>query len=133
MTPPTTTGGREENAAGAGMMRTIHLIQKLHEDSLHFSISACLRIKPCCGNRIHLIYENDRWGVFLGQSEHIANHAWPFTEVLLHEFTSNDSDECCGGVVCDSFGKHRLASAWGTIQQYSSRWVYTNLHGHVAC
>jgi hypothetical protein len=42
------------------LVESIHLIEKLHKNSLHFTISSSLCIKTLCGNGIDLINEDDR-------------------------------------------------------------------------
>lgn len=38
--------GGHDNLDVCGLIETVHLIQQLDQNSLHFSISTCLRIKP---------------------------------------------------------------------------------------
>ncbi|KAM1512351.1 hypothetical protein PS1_024393 [Malus domestica] len=51
----------------------IHLIKELHKDSLNFSVSSSLSIKPCSGNNIHLINKDDGRSILLGKTENITN------------------------------------------------------------
>ena len=66
------------------------------------------------------------------QSEDIADHARPLTEVLLHKLGANHVDEGGGGVVCHGLGQHSLAAARGSEHQHSARRINANLPRHVS-
>ena len=43
-----------------GLIETVHLIEELHENTLHLTVSTCLCIKACCGDGIDLICKTRR-------------------------------------------------------------------------
>ena len=75
------------------LVETVHLVQQLEEDTLDFSISASLRVESLGSDSIDFINEDDCWRVFFGQAEDVTDHSRTFTEIFLHEFGADDSDE----------------------------------------
>lgn len=49
------------------------------------TLTPCLRIESFGGDGIDLIYEDDGRRILLGQAEHIPDHAWALTQVLLYK------------------------------------------------
>lgn len=49
--------------------------------------------------------------------EELAHHSRTFTNVLLHQLGSTDTDEAAVGVVCDGTRKKRLSSTGRTVEQ----------------
>jgi hypothetical protein len=76
-----------------GLIKTVHLVQQLEQDSLNFSISSGLSVESLGCNGVDFINENDSWRVLLGQSEYVTHHARSFAQILLHKLRSNHSDE----------------------------------------
>ena len=75
------------------LVETVHLVQQLEEDTLNFSISTGLRIESLGGDSIDFINEDDCRGIFFCKAEDVTDHSWTFTEIFLHEFGTDDSDE----------------------------------------
>lgn len=56
-------------------------------------LTSSLGIKTLGGDGINFIDEDNGRCILFGQSENIPDHAWPFTQVLLHEFRPHDPNE----------------------------------------
>ena len=56
------------------LIETIHLIEQLKQNTLHFPIRAGLRIEPLRSNGVHLIDEDDAGRVLPRQAENISDH-----------------------------------------------------------
>ena len=109
------------------LVKTIHLLKELNQNSLDFSICTSIRIKSFSGNSIYLIDENNWWGIFLGHSEHISNHTRAFSEIFLYELRTNHSDDRSICLVCNSFCKHCLTGTWRSVKKHTSGRVNTDL------
>jgi len=109
------------------LIETIHLLEKLNQNSLNFSICTGICIKSFCSNSIDLINENNRGSIFLCHSEHISNHTRAFTEIFLYKLRTNHSDNRSICLVCNSFCKHCFTGTWRSVKKHTSRRVNTDL------
>mmetsp|Transcript_6056 Transcript_6056/g.18332 ORF Transcript_6056/g.18332 Transcript_6056/m.18332 type:complete len:476 (-) Transcript_6056:96-1523(-) len=110
-----------------GLIEPVHLVQQLHQDSLDLPVCASLRVKPCRGDGVDLVDEDDRGGILLGKPEDVPHHSGPLPEILLYKFGSHDPNERRGSLVGDSLCQHGLPSPWGAVEQNSSWRVDANL------
>mmetsp|Transcript_25037 Transcript_25037/g.39792 ORF Transcript_25037/g.39792 Transcript_25037/m.39792 type:complete len:200 (-) Transcript_25037:538-1137(-) len=119
--------GRHNHLHIRGLIKSIHLVEELEQNTLHFSIRSSLRIKSLGGNGIHLIHKDNRRRVLFRQTEHIANHSRSLAQIFLHKLGAHHADKRRVSVVCHCFRHHRLAGSWRSIQQHSARRVNANL------
>eukprot|EP00760_Papus_ankaliazontas_P034685 PhM_4_TR738/c0_g1_i2/m.100043 len=110
-----------------GLVEAVHLVQELNKNALHLTVGTRLRVEALRRDGVDLVDEHNRWGVLARQAEHVADHAGPLAEVLLHELAADDADERGGGVVGNGLREHRLARARGSVQQHTARWVDADL------
>ena len=57
--------------------------------------------------------------MFAGHDEQLPDHPGTFTDVLLHELRSGDTDEPAVRVVCYRTGEERLSRPRRSVEQYS--------------
>mmetsp|Transcript_6733 Transcript_6733/g.27471 ORF Transcript_6733/g.27471 Transcript_6733/m.27471 type:complete len:295 (+) Transcript_6733:25-909(+) len=114
------------------LVEAVHLVQQLHEDTLHLTVGSSLCVEARGSDGIHLIHEDDRRRVLLGEPEHIAHHSRPLAKVLLHELRAHHANESGGGVVCDGLGEHCLPRAGRSVEQHAARRVDADLPVEIA-
>ena len=119
-------GGHDDFDVG-GLIEAVHLIKQLQQNTLDFSICACLGVEPLGGYGIDFINEDDGGGVFSSEPKHVADHAGAFTEVFLDEFATYHADEGGGGAVCDGFHQHGFSGAGWAVEEHTSGRVNANL------
>jgi hypothetical protein len=94
----------------ACLVESVHLVEKLKQDSLNLTVRTSLSIETLRRNGIDFVNEDDCWRVLSGEPENVSNHTGTFTKVLLDEFRSIHADEGGRRMMGDSFDKHSLAS-----------------------
>ena len=104
----------------SAFVEAIHLSQQLYKNTLHLSVSSCLRVVPLRSDRVNLVYKNNTRRVFLGHSKDVSDHSRALSQKFLHKFASHNFNKRCLCVVSNSFGYHRLSCPWGAIQKHSS-------------
>lgn len=109
------------------LVKAVHLLQQLDEDTLDFSVCASVGVESLGGDRIYLVDEHDRRSVLLGHSEDISDHTRAFTEILLDELRTYHPDNGGIGLVGHSLCKHGFTSSWRSIEENTARWVDTDL------
>ena len=109
------------------LVETVHLVEELHEDTLHLAVGARVRVEAGGGDGVNLVDEDDGGRVFLGEPEHVPHHPRALAQVLLHKLGSHDADERGGGVMRHSLGEHRLTGTRGTVQEHAAGRVDANL------
>src|SRR5216684_8767096 len=93
----------------ASLVEAIHLIQQFEQNSLDLTVSTGLCVESLCRDSINLVNEDDSRRVFTREPEHIAHHARSLSEVFLHKFRPNNTDERGRSVMRDGFDEHGLS------------------------
>jgi hypothetical protein len=53
------------------LIETVHLVEQLQQDTLDLAIGTGLGVETLGGNGVHLVHEDDRWRILLGETEHV--------------------------------------------------------------
>lgn len=106
-----------------GLVEAVHLVQQLDQHALHLAVRGVGRVEPLGGDGVDLVDEDDAGRVFLGQPEHVAHHARPLAQLLLHELAAHHAYEGGRGLVGHGLGHHRLAGPRRAVHQHAARRV----------
>ena len=90
-------------------IETVQLVQKLQQGPLNLTFSTTRRIVTLGTNSIDFVDEDNRRGVFVGNTEKLADEFGAVAEVFLDQFGSDDAEESGGGLVGDGFGEEGFA------------------------
>jgi hypothetical protein len=69
------TGNYRTHLHAGSLVEAVHLVEKLEQDTLHLPVGTHLSIEALGRNGIHLVDEDYRRRVLLGQSEDVPHHA----------------------------------------------------------
>lgn len=121
------TVGGHDNLDVRGLVKAVHLVQKLEENTLNFTIGAGLSIETFGCDGVDLVDEDNTWRVLASHAEDIADHTRTLAEVFLDKFGANNANETGRGRVRDSFHKHSLARSRWTVQKHTAGRINANL------
>lgn len=60
---------------------------------------------PFCTNGVDLVNEDDTGCVLFCDTEELSDEFWTISEIFLNKFRSNNTQEGCRCLVCNSLGK----------------------------
>ena len=72
------------------LIKSIHLIQQLHQCSLDFSVCACSLAESTPTNGIDFVHKDNTWLFRLGIGEHFTDETCTFTNVLVNNRASHN-------------------------------------------
>lgn len=98
---------------------TIHLSEKLVDDTVRGTASIALRTTTGLGDRVQLIEEDNAGRGSASLVEDVTDVALRLTEPHGKQFRALDGDEVGGALVGDSLGKKSLTSTRRTIEKHT--------------
>mmetsp|Transcript_15463 Transcript_15463/g.58588 ORF Transcript_15463/g.58588 Transcript_15463/m.58588 type:complete len:439 (+) Transcript_15463:3359-4675(+) len=101
-----------------GGLEAVQLVEELEHRALHLAVASA-RVGALPADGIHLIHEDDGWGLFARHDEELAHHAGPLADVLLHELRAAHANEGAIGMVRNGAGKKRLSGARRAVHEDS--------------
>ena len=119
--------GGHDDLDVAARVEAVELVDELQHRALYFIVSTSAVIETSSTNSVDFIEEDDARFLAPRHLEELADHARTFSDVLLHEFGTDDTDERGVCPVRYCAGAQSLASTWWTKQKNTLRWVDTEL------
>ena len=113
--------GREHDFDVASRVEAVELGDELEHRPLHFVVAARAVVESCAADGVDFVEEYDAGFFRPGHLEELAHHSSAFSDVLLHEFAADDSDE--GGVCSVCYGScAKSLSCAGRSVEKSTFW-----------
>lgn len=112
-----TVGGHDDLDVLGGL-ESVKLVEELHHRALHLRVATAAALATTRRtDRVDLVHEDDRGGVFTSHDEQLTDHARTLTNVLLHKLGTRHANEAAVGVVGDSTGEEGLTRTGGSVQE----------------
>ena len=92
----------------ARLVEPVHLVQQLEQDTLHLTVSTCLRVEPLRGDGVNLVNEDNTWRMLLSHPEQFSYELGTVSEILLNELGTDNTKESGGRLVATALARSVL-------------------------
>jgi hypothetical protein len=111
--------GRHQHLDVSPGFKTVHLVDDFQHSPLNLVISSRSIVKPCTSDGIDLVEEDDAGLLGPCHLEDLTHHSGAFSNILLNQLRTDNSDEAGVSSVGDGSCGESLASSRRTVEQDS--------------
>mmetsp|Transcript_64741 Transcript_64741/g.75277 ORF Transcript_64741/g.75277 Transcript_64741/m.75277 type:complete len:284 (+) Transcript_64741:420-1271(+) len=108
------------------IVETVHLVQKLHQCSLNFSVSTASFRKSSASDSIDFVHENNARLMLLCIGKHFSNDSGTLSDILINDTRSDNFQETGLDVAGKGSGNKGFSGSRRTIHQDSFWWLDTD-------
>lgn len=103
-------------------LKTIELIEQLEHRPLYFRISTpAPALASRTADRVDLVHEDDARRMLTGHDEKFPDHSRAFSNILLHELATRDTNESTIGVMSNRARQKSFAGTRRAVQENTLR------------
>mmetsp|Transcript_10477 Transcript_10477/g.11396 ORF Transcript_10477/g.11396 Transcript_10477/m.11396 type:complete len:292 (-) Transcript_10477:273-1148(-) len=108
-----------QNLNISSRFETVHLVDDFKHSSLDFIVTTRSIIESSATDSINFVKKDNACSLGLGHLEQFSDHPGSFSNILLHQLRTNNSDKAGIGTISNGSGGQSFTRSGGTVQQNS--------------